>query len=245
MANKQRYIFISDLHLDENHPEITANFLNLLQRCRTETDALYMLGDFFEVWIGDDNHTPLIDEIVAALRAATDRGLPIYFMHGNRDFLIGADFIKATGCRLLTDDEKISLFQQSVLLMHGDTLCMGDAAYIRMRKLFRNKFIQKIFLCLPLSIRQKIAAKMRAKSQQYTSSADLAIMDVTQTEVERVMREHEVLVLIHGHTHQPKMHSFTLDGHNAQRIVLAAWHDGGSALVWDEDGAKSVLINNV
>ena len=241
MADPRKTLFISDLHLEENRPDITAQFSQLLRNCDSSVDALYILGDLFEAWIGDDEDTPFHREIIHALKSATQKGLPIYFMYGNRDFLIGKKFLHATGCKLLADEEKISLYGTPVLLMHGDTLCTQDKAYLKARKKGRNRLLQFLFLLLPLNWRRNFADKMRAKSAQHTQSASHEMMDVTQREVERVMQKHAVRTLIHGHTHRPAFHSFSMNNSTATRIVLAAWHDRGSMLVWDQTGKKESL----
>ena len=232
----QKTLFISDLHLDENAPEITFQFLQLLKQCDKSIDALYILGDLFEAWIGDDHDTPFHRSIIQALRAASDKGLKIYFMYGNRDFLIGKKFLQASGCKLLADEEKISLYGTPVLLMHGDTLCTKDLAYLKARKKGRNWLYQTIFLWMPLSYRLNFAERMRQKSAAYKKTATIEIMDVTQEEVERVMQKHRVQFLIHGHTHRPAFHPLKIDGESAIRIVLPAWHGRGKALVWKENG---------
>jgi UDP-2,3-diacylglucosamine hydrolase len=238
MSDRRKTLFISDLHLEENRPDITRQFLQLLHNCDSSVDALYILGDLFEAWIGDDDDTPFHREIIHALNAATQKGLPIYFMYGNRDFLIGKKFLRETGCKLLADEEKISLYGTPVLLMHGDTLCTQDIPYLKARKKGRNRFLQFLFLALPLKTRKNFANKMRAKSAQHTQSAPAEIMDVTQNEVERIMQKHGVNILIHGHTHRPAFHPFSMHGSTATRIVLAAWHDRGSMLMWDQTGKK-------
>jgi len=236
----KKTLFISDLHLQAETPEITSAFLALLES-NNEIDALYILGDLFEAWIGDDDDTVYHKEIIAALKAATKRGLKIYFLRGNRDFLIGKQFLRATGCELLADETVINLYGTPVLLMHGDTLCTRDSTYLRSRKYMRNKLIQTLFLWLPLAMRRQIADKMRASSNQHMQKLSDDMMDVTQQEVERVMQKHNSTCLIHGHTHRPNTHRFTLDNKPAARIVLAAWHKQGSALVWDETGDKATI----
>lgn len=234
--NLRKTLFISDLHIEESRPDIAEQFLKLLHHSDTSIDALYILGDLFEVWIGDDDDTPLHREIIRALKSATQNGLNIYFMYGNRDFMIGKRFLRETGCQLLSDEEKISLYGTPVLLMHGDTLCTRDIAYIKARKLGRNRLLQFIYSRLPLSTRRHIANKMRAKSMRHTQSVATDIMDVTPEEVERIMHHHAVSHLIHGHTHKPAFHTLTVANIPATRIVLPAWHDRGSVLIWDETG---------
>ena len=233
--------FISDLHLDANHAEITSQFIRLMQSADASVDGIYILGDLFEAWIGDDDPSPFNQQMMATILNTTQRGTKVYFMQGNRDFLVGRKFMQKTGCRLLNDEEKINLYGTSVLLMHGDTLCTADTAYLRARKLAHNKWIQTIFLWLPICWRQKLAARARNASTQHTSTVEKYIMDVTQSEVERVMQHHGVNVLIHGHTHRPDTHPFTINHQDKTRIVLPAWHDGGSVFEWRENGERLLM----
>jgi UDP-2,3-diacylglucosamine hydrolase len=237
----RKTIFISDLHLDENQPGITQLALQFLNRLDTDVDAVYILGDLFEAWIGDDNITPFYSKIMDAFEAVTEKNIPLYFIHGNRDFLIGKKFSLQTGCVLLPEETKINLYGTPVLIMHGDTLCTKDQTYMRARKKMHNRFLQSIFLLLPLSLRKKIANKIRNSSREHTSSVSEEIMDVTQDEVERIMQKHDVSCLIHGHTHRPGFHEFLLRHTPAERIVLGAWHHYGNMLVWDETGKKELI----
>lgn len=239
MTNLRKTLFISDLHLEEIRPEITQQFLQLLLNCQHGVDALYILGDLFETWIGDDDHCAFHQQIKQALKSATQY-LPIYFLLGNRDFLIGKQFLHETGCQLLSDEQRIMLYGTPILLMHGDTLCTLDISYLKARSWLRNRFLQTLFLLLPLTFRKKIASKIREKSQRHTQSTDIEIMDVTQSEVVRVMQKHQVKFMIHGHTHRPDTHEFTLDCTHATRIVLGAWHERGHVLVWRQDGEKEL-----
>ena len=242
MTNHRKTLFISDLHLEEGRPDITRQFLQLLQNSpNNDVDALYILGDLFEAWIGDDDDTPFHREIIQALKTATQKGLPIYFLRGNRDFLIGKRFMRETGLKLLADEEKIMLYGTPVLLMHGDTLCTRDIAYLKWRKKSHNPILNTLcFSMWPLAFRRKFANKMRAKSAVHTQTVKKEIMDVTQEEVERVMQKHQVHHLIHGHTHRPNIHQFALDNTSATRIVLGAWHAHGHALIWDETGNRQL-----
>jgi UDP-2,3-diacylglucosamine hydrolase len=233
-------LFISDLHLEDSRPDITDIFFRFLRQDAVKADALYILGDFFEAWIGDDNLTDFNLSVIAELKRATDAGLPIYIMHGNRDFLLGKRFLKSTGCRLLPDEYVVDLAGTPTLLMHGDTLCTADIAYLKFRKKSRNWFMQQLFLLKSLKTRQKIAADMREKSKAYTSTAPEKLMDVTQVEVLRVMSKHHVQHLIHGHTHRPDLHRFELTEKPATRTVLAPWHDHGSVLICDAAGNQEV-----
>lgn len=231
--------FISDLHLEEQRPEIIKIFLKFLHLPEVKhAKALYILGDFFESWVGDDQVSIVTQTLIAVMRQITLQGLPIYFTHGNRDFLIGRRFLRATGCQLLPDEKVINLYGKPTLLMHGDTLCTEDKAYLKFRKKTRNWFVQQFFLMKPLKKRLEIANKMRAASKDYVSTAPEYLMDVTQSEVERVMQKHGVHHLIHGHTHRQAVHSFELSGNAATRTVLGPWHDKGSVLVAEEDGRQ-------
>lgn len=243
MTLLQKTVFISDLHLDENQPQITTQFLKLLQQTDQSIDAIYILGDLFEAWIGDDDVTSLHQQIMQALHSTTER-IPIYILHGNRDFLLGKKFFADTGCQFITDETKINLYGTDVLLMHGDTLCTRDLAYLKARKILRNTFVQKIFLLLPLSLRRKIATHMRAKSMAHTSKMSVDIMDVTHAEVVQVMQKHKVNYLIHGHTHRPAFHNLAVNNKPATRIVLGAWHERSNMLVWDELGNKEWIEIN-
>lgn len=232
-------LFISDLHLTAARPAINDLFYDFLAREARDAEALYILGDFFEYWIGDDaveqaEYRP----IVAALRAVADSGTPIYFMHGNRDFLAGERFARASGCRLLADPTRIDLYGTPTLLMHGDTLCLGDVDYLAFRKMVRDERWQHEFLAKPLAERERIARGAREESQRSTAQKAPEIMDVTPVAVADAMRAHGVRQLIHGHTHRPAEHVFDLDGAPARRIVLGDWYEQGSVLRCDAGGCK-------
>lgn len=241
MPNQRKTLFISDLHLDASHPATAQAFLRFMQSLDNTVDALYILGDLFEAWIGDDDDSPFNQRMIEALREVTQRGIPVYFIHGNRDFLIGDRFLKATGCLLLQEETVRNVYGTRVLLMHGDTLCTLDTDYLRSRKKLRHPLVQRCFLMLPLFIRRKIANRMRNASQRYVSTATPEIMDVTQESVARVMQKHGVNTLIHGHTHRPAIHTFMLQQQHATRQVLGAWHRNISLLVWSESGNKKLI----
>jgi len=234
-------IFISDLHLESLRIDITDIFLNFLKTKARQADRLFILGDFFEVWLGDDDLNPFSLKIMSALRDATQQGLAIFIMHGNRDFLLGKKFLNDTGCILLPEEHVIDINGTRILLMHGDTLCTLDKKYLAARKKMRNWFFQKLILWKSLEKRKALAAKYREASKSHTSTAAEHILDVTQKEVERVMRKHGVQHLIHGHTHRPAVHTFQLDGLPATRTVLGAWHEKGNVLIWDEKGKKELI----
>lgn len=229
-------LLISDLHLEEQRPDISRAFLRFIETRARQAEALYILGDFFEVWVGDDGMTPFQHQIARALHALSESGTRIYLMHGNRDFMIGQAFCREAGCTLLSDPH-IALFGgERVLLMHGDSLCTLDESYMRMRRLLRNPLSLFILRNLPLARRQKIAAKLRSTSRQETRMKASDIIDVTPDEVLKVMRKHGVRTLIHGHTHRPASHSLQIDGEPAQRIVLGDWDRQGWALQVDASG---------
>ncbi|MEN0583438.1 MULTISPECIES: UDP-2,3-diacylglucosamine diphosphatase [unclassified Kosakonia] len=229
-------LFIADLHLQTEEPAITAGFLRFLAGTAREADALYILGDLFEAWIGDDDPNPLHQQIARAIKAVVDSGVPCYFIHGNRDFLLGQRFAQACGMQLLPQEQVLNLYGRNVLIMHGDTLCTDDAGYQAFRAKVHQPWLQKLFLTLPLFIRRRIAAKMRAGSKAANSSKSLSIMDVNQHAVVEAMEKHQVQWLIHGHTHRPAVHELTANNAPAYRAVLGAWHSEGSMVrVSDSD----------
>ncbi|TDF84747.1 UDP-2,3-diacylglucosamine diphosphatase [Pseudomonas sp. H9] len=229
-------LLISDLHLQEERPDITRAFLDLLDGRARHAEALYILGDFFEAWIGDDAMTPFQSEICQALRALSDSGTQVYLMHGNRDFLIGDAFCKAAGATLLADPSVVRLGGESVLLMHGDSLCTLDVGYMKMRRYLRNPVSLWILRHLPLSTRQKLARKLRSESRAQVRMKANDIVDVTPDEVPRIMAEYGVRTLVHGHTHRPAIHKLMVDDQPARRIVLGDWDRQGWALQVDEQG---------
>jgi len=229
-------LLISDLHLEEKRPDITRAFLHFLVTRARQAEALYILGDFFEVWIGDDGMTPFQHEIARALRELSDAGMRIYLMHGNRDFLIGKAFCREAGCTLLSDPHTVQMGGESVLLMHGDSLCTLDVGYMKLRRWLRNPLSLLILCNLPLSTRQKLARKLRNESRAQTRMKASDIVDVTPEEVVKVMTEYGVRTLIHGHTHRPAVHELEVNGQPARRIVLGDWDRQGWALQVDETG---------
>jgi UDP-2,3-diacylglucosamine hydrolase len=236
-------LFISDLHMCAEHPEITERFLRLLRNQAREIEALYILGDLFDVWLGDDAILPEYQEAIDALNELANNGIPAYFMHGNRDFLIGDEFSALTGCRLLHDPTVIDLYGQNTLLMHGDTLCTDDEDYQQFRAMVRNPDWQAGFLALSPEERAAFAQKARYESSLHTNKTAEAIMDVNQQMVEEVMAQHGVTRLIHGHTHRPDIHEFTVDGQPVQRIVLSDWGKQGNVLICDEEGCQSTYFS--
>jgi len=225
-------LFISDLHLSTERPAITALFLDFLRTRARHAEALYILGDLFEYWIGDDIATlPEYRPLIEGLRELTDAGVPSYVMHGNRDFLLSNGFEQQTGCQLIPDPTLISLYGENVLLMHGDTLCTDDVAYLKFREMVRNPDWVKMFLGKTIAERVAIVRDYREISKTATATKKPEIMDVNASAVDATMQKYDVHHLIHGHTHRPAQHVFESHGRRARRTVLGDWYDQGSVLV--------------
>ena len=222
-------LFISDLHLDPKRPHIIAAFCRFLE-AHTNIDALYILGDLFEYWIGDDDPAIGLETAISSIRKLSTSGVPVYFIHGNRDFLIGKTFAKQTQCKIMQEETVINLYGKPTLIMHGDTLCTDDIAYQKYRKKARNPLIQKTLLMLSVKRRLKMADALRNKSKSAIAEKSEEIMDVNQAAVEQVMNKYNVTQLIHGHTHRPAEHEFTMNNKNYKRYVLGDWYDHGSVL---------------
>ena len=229
-------LLIADLHLEQERPDITRAFLQFLEGRARGAEALYILGDFFEVWVGDDAISPFQRAIAQALRALSDSGTAILLMHGNRDFLLGEDFCREAGCRLLPDPSLVTFNGERVLLMHGDSLCTQDVGYMRLRRILRNPLTLWLLRHLPLAARHALARKLRMRSRDHTPRKASHITDVHPAEVPRVMAAHGVRSLIHGHTHRPAVHALQVNGEPARRIVLGDWHQQGWAVQVDENG---------
>ncbi len=229
-------LFISDLHLEANRPEIGEQFLAFLDNEAAHADSLYILGDLFEYWIGDDDPDPYYASMKDAIAGLTSRGVPVYFMHGNRDFMIGESFAADTGMQLLNDPTVVNLHGRPVLLSHGDELCTDDVKYQEVRRVTRSPAWQAAMLAKSVDERRAIAEQARRDSMAHGSSIDLAISDVNQAAVEALLRAHDVRTLLHGHTHRPAVHEFPLDGAPATRIVLGDWYEQGSVVRWNEHG---------
>lgn len=229
-------LFISDLHLDAVRPGITAQFLTFLKEEARRASSLYILGDFFEAWIGDDDDDPHHARVMAGLKELTAAGVPVSFMHGNRDFLIGEGFVRRTGVKLLPDPTVLDLYGTPTLLMHGDTLCTDDVEYQMVRRMLRDPAWQQDYLAKSLTERRAIAAHARAQSKAHTAAKAEYIMDVNQKAVAATMQKHGVTRMIHGHTHRPAVHRFKSDGKDRERIVLGDWYEQSSRLRFDESG---------
>ena len=235
-------LFISDLHLSQERPHITQLFLGFLEGPAREAEALYILGDLFEAWLGDDMVLPDYVDIIAALKQLS-AVTPIFIMHGNRDFLLRDRFAEMAGARLLDDAVVIDLYGSKTLLMHGDTLCTDDIAYQEFRAMVRKPAWQQAMLAKPPEERLALARQYREISKTETQAKGEMIMDVNQQAVEQAMQEFGVLHLIHGHTHRPAMHDFSLAGRPARRIVLADWYENGGVLRCDEGGCRLETIS--
>lgn len=232
--------FISDLHLAPDLPRVTAGFLALLEHIRG-AEALYVLGDLFEAWVGDDHRDEYNNRILAAFRALSDSGTRLYFVHGNRDFLLGEGFAGATGGRLLPESQVIALAGENVLIMHGDQLCTADEKFMAFRAQSRDPAWQQAMLANPLEQRLMIAGMWRMQSKANQSNKPENIMDVTAADVEKVLRDSGATTLLHGHTHRPQVHALTVEGHAARRMVLGDWReDAGEAVIAraDADGLR-------
>jgi UDP-2,3-diacylglucosamine hydrolase len=224
-------LLISDLHLDDSRPHITTLFERLLAGPEVRSaSALYILGDLVEAWIGDDDDAELPGRIATATRAVSESGIPVYFIAGNRDFLVGEAFARRAGLTLLDDGTVHDIEGRRTLLMHGDVLCTDDTAYQAVRRQVRQPQWQAQILSMPLDARRAFAAKARQDSRAHTGTTMETIMDVNADAVAEAMRAAGVTRLIHGHTHRPAIHHFDLDGHPAERIVLGDWYEQGSLL---------------
>jgi len=236
-------LFVSDLHLDESRPAATDAFLNFLSQEAAAADALYILGDLFEFWIGDEDPDPEYRKVTAALARLTAGGVRCYIMHGNRDFMLGREFFKASGATFLHDPTLIYVGGQSVLLSHGDILCTDDAGYQRFRRIVRNPVMQKVYNAMPFSWRQRITLKIRGSSKANYGTKPPEILDVNQRAAEDFLRQHGVKTLVHGHTHRPAIHTFTMDDQEITRIVLGDWYRRSSVLKWDSNGPQLVYAD--
>lgn len=229
-------LFISDLHLDSSRPEILNLFRSFLESIDPPScDALYILGDLFEAWVGDDQTDPFSQDALAALRKSAARGVPLFFMHGNRDFLAGNGFADATGCRLIDDPVVVPVQGTGTVLTHGDGLCTADIEYQEFRKTVRGDAWQQDFLSRPLAERLSVAADMRDASRAQTRDKPVEITDVSDAAVSGLLRQYGVRRMIHGHTHRPAIHDIALDGATAKRYVLGDWYTGGSVLRCNPD----------
>ncbi|HEY8119525.1 MAG TPA: UDP-2,3-diacylglucosamine diphosphatase [Methylophilaceae bacterium] len=241
IGNESKHsLFISDLHLCPSRPHITGQFIAFLQTTAPKAEALYILGDLFEYWAGDDDVDDLHHQaVILALRALAERGTQIYFMHGNRDFLLGQGFAKAAGLTILPDPTLFNLYSKRVLLSHGDALCTDDVDYQAFRRQVRDPDWQEAFLQKPLTARKAQIETLRMRSEQEKSYKSESIMDVNVSAVAEIMRSYDYPeILIHGHTHRPARHQLEVDGHACERWVLGDWYEQGSCLRCDASGCS-------
>jgi UDP-2,3-diacylglucosamine hydrolase len=224
-------LFISDLHLTEERPAANERFIDFLEGKARGADVLYVLGDFFEYWIGDDDLEEPFNAVMAGLlRGLTRGGVPLYFMHGNRDFLLGERFCEATGAQLLPDPTVHEIHGEKTLLAHGDTLCTDDADYQNWRRIARSQEWQREFLGKSRTERRSMILGLREKSKAVIQAKPAEIMDVNESAVAEALRRHGVSRLVHGHTHRPGRHALNVDGHPAERWVLPDWYGRGGYL---------------
>jgi UDP-2,3-diacylglucosamine hydrolase len=231
-------LFISDLHIDASRPAITDQFLGFLAAEAVRADALYILGDLFESWIGDDAADPSQAAAIQGIHALTSRGVPCFVMHGNRDFLLAEQFGRMSGAQLLPDPLIVTLYGEPVLVMHGDALCTDDRAYQRLRATVREPAWQRQFLALSIESRRALAGAARVGSRAHTAAVEYAITDVNADSVAAALRGAGTATLLHGHTHRPAIHALQVDGRPCTRIVLGDWYDQGSLLRWDQNGPE-------
>lgn len=236
-------LFISDLHLEDNRPQTTAILCGFLQSTARQADALYILGDLFEFWIGDDEVSATAKLVAGELAELSRLGIPCYFLHGNRDFLLDEGFARQAGMELLPETCVVDLYGTPTLLLHGDTLCTDDVGYQAFRQQVRNPQFRHMFLNLPVQQRLEMARNARDASKQHTSTASMNIMDVNPQAVCKAFAEHGVEQMIHGHTHRPAFHDHPLhNGRSGHRLVLADWYTTGSYLRLGPEGYEQILL---
>ena len=240
-----RALFISDLHLAAERPEANEQFFRFLGDEASRAQALYVLGDLFEYWAGDDElkdpaGEPLAAEVAQGFRRLADAGVAVHVMHGNRDFLVGAGFLSACGARFLEDPSVLRLAGQPVVLMHGDTLCTDDVDYQAWRRTARSEAWQREFLAKPLDARHQVVRGLREKSKEVVAAKPAEIMDVNADAVRDAFRRHGVRRMIHGHTHRPARHDVEVDGAPCERWVLPDWYGRGGYLALDDVGPRLV-----
>lgn len=224
-------LFISDLHLSAERPAMIELFQRFVHERAVHADALYILGDFFEYWVGDDDPADELQSVFDAFETLKSNKVPVYFMHGNRDFLVSTRFQQRTGCQLIQDPSVIEISHQKIMLMHGDSLCTDDVKYQEFKKLVRSEKWKDDFTAKPLNERKTIVEDLRKTSKSETSSKNEDIMDVNNQTVNDLLQTQGIQWLIHGHTHRPDIHHLSIENKPATRIVLGDWYDKGSVLV--------------
>lgn len=236
MQTAGRTFFVADLHLTDARPEATGRFFRFLEADVSGADALYILGDLFEAWVGDDHDEQVAHDTARRLKSLVNAGTPVYFMHGNRDFMLAQRYAAASGMTLLNDPTPIVLYGVSTLLMHGDTLCTDDTAYQRFRSRVRRPWVLGVLRRLPLSMRHRMARQARAGSESAKADKSTDIMDINTAEVRRVVQAYGAERLIHGHTHRPARHQYEVDGQTVERWVVPDWYDRWGYVVCDHAG---------
>ncbi len=235
-AKTGRTFFIADLHLADERPVATGRFFRFLNEEAAGADALYILGDLFEAWVGDDDDGQLAHDAAHQLKTLVDAGTPVYFMHGNRDFMLAERYAALSGMTLLSDPTRVDLYGTPTLLMHGDTLCTDDTAYQTFRRRARHPLTRALLRQLPLAMRRHVARRARAGSESAKAAKAAAIMDVNVDEVVRVLGEQQAARLIHGHTHRPARHVHAVGGHACERWVVPDWYVRWGYVVCDASG---------
>ena len=244
MAKTGRTFFVADLHLTDERPVSTGRFFRFLIEDAQGADALYILGDLFEAWVGDDHDEQVAHDTARQIKALVDSGTSVYFMHGNRDFMLAERYATLSGMTLIGDPTKINLYGEPTLLMHGDTLCTDDSAYLRFRNKVRRPWVLALLRCLPLSLRHRMARQARAGSVSAKAGKPAGIMDVNNDEVARVLQAQQVSRLIHGHTHRPAQHKHVVDGHPCERWVVPDWYTRCGYVVCDSAGC-ALTVNDL
>jgi len=242
----QKHLFISDLHLSPERPEIIQLFVQFMTHQASTAHSLYILGDFVEYWLGDDDAAEGLSEVFSCMKQQADNGLKIFLMHGNRDFLMGEALAQRTGCTLINEPYIAKFNATPVLLMHGDTLCTDDVRYQQFRSQLRSQQWKDDFLSRPLAEREKIAQGLRNQSKEETQSKAEDIMDANADAVIRAFNEHNVALMIHGHTHRPDVHDLVVNEKPVKRIVLGDWYSQGSVLEFSDPEhfeLKGIAIN--
>jgi len=237
-------LFISDLHLTESRPDISKAFFDFLDnQVNEELDALYILGDFFEVWVGDDYQTALTLKIAENLKTITNSGIPVYFIHGNRDFLVGKKYADLSGISLLNERTVIDLYGTKALILHGDEMCTQDLEYQKFRQKSRGWWWPKLMLAMPLFYRQSVAKKARERSKASQMDKAPEVLDVTNEAVIDTFKQYKTTLMIHGHTHRPNVHIHDIDGKPAKRIVLGDWYTQGSYLIVTQESQELIFTD--
>jgi len=235
--------FISDIHISAEQPEICKQLIDFLENQAQESEALYILGDLFEYWLGDDDPNPEYKKIKLALRKFSNKNIPTYFLHGNRDFLIGELFAHETNITILPDPSIIELYNDKILISHGDIFCTDDIQYQHIRKQTKDPNWQKMILKKSLKERKKFAYEARRKSLKHIQDANEILMDVNQTEINKTFKKYGLNKIIHGHTHKPAIHNSMINGESCKRIVLGDWYEQGSVLEWNQSGPKLITLS--